>query len=302
MSLITGIQKYSIHDGEGIRTTVFFKGCHLNCAWCHNPETKSFKPQLMVDKEKCVSCGNCVVVCQNAANKVINGEIVCDRKRCDACGKCIDSCSLNLREIAGNECSREELLKEIYKDEMFYEESGGGVTLSGGEVMASDTTNLVLLMKKLKRRGINITIDTCGQAKRESFEKVLPYVDTFLYDVKVIDEDKHKKYIGASNKAILSNLEYLNENDADIMIRIPIIKEVNGNEKDVKDIIHYLSKEKIKPGRIHLLPYHNTGSGKYEKLGEEYKGKAFNAPSAKEMDTFLNMFQEAGFTNTQIGG
>ena len=149
MSLITDIQKYSIHDGDGIRTTVFFKGCHLKCTWCHNPETQSYTKELLFDEEKCIGCGNCVPVCPTGAITLKDGKAVTDRTKCTACGDCIDACYLNLREIAGKEYSVDELVKLLRKDEMFYEESGGGVTLSGGEVMTVDIDYLEALVKKL---------------------------------------------------------------------------------------------------------------------------------------------------------
>lgn len=302
MSLITGIQKYSIHDGDGIRTTVFFKGCHLNCQWCHNPETKDFKPQMLIDEEKCLACGSCIEVCPQNANRIVNGHISCDRSLCISCGVCLNSCPLNIREVVGQEWEVGALFKELKKDEMFYEESGGGVTLSGGEVMANDMDFVCELAKKLYRYGISVTIDTCGMAPWHNYERILPFVDTFLYDVKVIDEAKHKEYIGASNKEILSNLEKLNEKGAKIFIRIPVIKEVNGNDKDMGEIIDYLKAKQISPRKINLLPYHNTGSSKYGRLGEEYKGKNFKTPAAEEMQRFVELFQSNGFNNVKIGG
>lgn len=295
MSLITGIQKYSIHDGKGIRTTVFFKGCHLNCMWCHNPETKSFKKQLMFHEEKCTDCKACQNVCPIQSSPSRSDS-------CLACGACTVVCPLNLREIAGKEYEVIPLFNELKKDEMFYEESGGGVTLSGGEVMAGDIEFIYELMKKLDRQGIRVTIDTCGMAPVENFEKILPYTESFLYDVKLIDEQKHIKYVGASNKKILENLEMLSSRQADIYIRIPVIKEVNGNRKEIGDILNYLKDKKIHPAGVNLLPYHNTGSGKYDKIDEEYKGVCFSAPSDQEMQEFVELFQEAGFNNVKIGG
>lgn len=302
MNLITGIQKYSIHDGDGIRTTVFFKGCHLNCLWCHNPETKSFKPQLMFDSDKCTACGACITACPSKAISIVHSRNVCDRSRCSGCGICTEHCLQNLREIAGTQYTVDDLFDELKKDEMFYEESGGGVTLSGGEVMAGDIDFVYQLVKRLDRQGISVTIDTCGMAPKENYEKIRPFVDTFLYDIKVINDDKHKKYIGASNKTILENLEMLQDEGARLYIRIPLIKEVNADKEDVEEIIDYMREKKICPAGINLLPYHNTGSGKYEKLGEEYRGKDFHAPTDEEMNNFMQMFQDKGFNNIKIGG
>lgn len=302
MSLITDIQKYSIHDGDGIRTTVFFKGCHLKCTWCHNPETQSYTKELLFDEEKCIGCGNCVPVCPTGAITLKDGKAVTDRAKCTACGDCVDACYLNLREIAGKEYSVDELVKLLRKDEMFYEESGGGVTLSGGEVMTVDIDYLEALVKKLHRLGIPVTIDTCGQAPYENYERILPYVDTFLYDIKQMDTEIHKQYMGTGNELILSNLEKLNQTGTKLYIRIPVVKEVNGNDEAMKAMIDYLQEKKINADKVNLLPYHNTGSGKYLKIGKCYEGNDLHAPSNEEMNHFVGLFQEAGFHNVKIGG
>lgn len=302
MSLITSIQKYSIHDGDGIRTTVFFKGCLLKCLWCHNPETQCFKPELLCDRERCAGCGSCAAVCPQKAVKVQEGKMVTDQKLCNGCGTCVDYCNLNLREVAGKEYTISELVRELKKDEMFYEESGGGVTLSGGEVMMADMDYVVELAKRLDKMGISVTVDTCGQAPSENFERLLPYVDTFLYDIKTMDNDVHKKYMGMGNEQILKNLEYISSKGARIYIRIPVVREVNGSIEDMGAIIDYLKEKQIRVANVNLLPYHNTGSGKYEKLGLTYKGTDLHAPSNEEMEQFVTLFKESGFHNVKIGG
>lgn len=302
MSLITSIQKYSIHDGDGIRTTVFFKGCGLRCMWCHNPETQSYKKQPLYDKERCVGCRSCELACPHKAIHKEGGKVVTDLTLCDACGTCTEYCNLNLREIAGKEYTVDELIKELKKDEMFYEESGGGVTLSGGEVMTADMDFVEELCKRLNRLGITVTIDTCGYAPYENFERILPYIDTFLYDIKTMNNEIHKKYMGAGNEKILSNLEGLNAAGARIYIRIPVIKEVNGTDSDMRDIIDYLIEKNIRAACVNLLPYHNTGSGKYTRLGAVYEGENFHAPDKEEMEHFKGLFKEAGFHNVKIGG
>jgi glycyl-radical enzyme activating protein len=302
MSLITDIQKYSIHDGDGIRTTVFFKGCGLKCVWCHNPETQSYKRQLLFQEEKCVGCGSCVGVCPKGAITLQDGKAVTDRTACEACGECVDYCNLNLREISGKEYTVDELVKELRKDEMFYEESGGGVTLSGGEVMTADIDYIEALVKKLHHLGVTVTIDTCGQAPFENYVRIIPYVDTFLYDIKIMDSEIHKKYMGAGNELILSNLEKLSQSGARIYIRIPTIKEVNGSDEAMKNIIAYLQQKKINVAKVNLLPYHNTGSGKYSRIGKCYEGNDLHAPDNEEMNHFVELFREAGFHNIKIGG
>lgn len=302
MSLITDIQKYSIHDGDGIRTTVFFKGCRLKCVWCHNPETQSYTRELLVHQEWCVGCGACVAACPNGAISMQDGKAVTNRDQCTACGKCVDDCNLNLREVAGKEYSIDALVKELKKDEMFYEQSGGGVTLSGGEVMTADIDYIEALVKKLDRLGISVVIDTCGQAPYGNFERILPYIDTFLYDIKTIDTEVHEKYMGTGNELILDNLEKLSQAGAGIYIRIPTIKEVNGSDESMKAIIEYLQSKSIHAARVNLLPYHNTGTGKYLRAGKCYEGQDLHAPDNEEMNHFVELFKEAGFHDVRIGG
>lgn len=302
MTLITNIQKYSIHDGDGIRTSVFFKGCPLNCVWCHNPETQAFQKEVLYDAEKCVGCYRCADACPEHAIKKIDGKVWTDKEICDKCGKCLDYCVRNLREIAGTEWQIEDLVKELKKDEMFYEESGGGVTLSGGEVMSQNMDYIEKLVKRLNQEGISVTIDTCGFAPYENFERILPYVDTFLYDIKVMDHEKHKKYIGVDNTLILQNVVRLSQAGARIYIRIPTIKEVNGDVESISAIIAFLKENGIHPAQVNLLPYHNTGSGKYGKLGELYEGEDLHAPSKEEMKELRQLFIQEGFQNTKIGG
>ena len=303
MKNITNIQKFSIHDGDGIRTTVFFKGCPLKCEWCHNPETQRFEKEMEVDGEKCTGCGTCASVCPNGAVRMTEDHRPAwDPKACTFCGKCENFCPAGVREIVGREYTVKELTKELMKDQMFYEESGGGVTFSGGEVMAMDMDFILAMAKELKRQDVTLTIDTCGYVPYERFEKILPYVNTFLYDVKVMDPELHKKYMGTDNKLILENLIRLSQDGARIYIRIPTIKEVNGNEENMKETIAFLKQHDIHPAGVNLLPYHDTGSGKYAKLDMEYKGTDLHAPDKEEMEALAALFVNAGFTNTKIGG
>ncbi|MBQ6388553.1 MAG: glycyl-radical enzyme activating protein [Mogibacterium sp.] len=303
MHAITNIQKYSIHDGDGIRTTVFFKGCHLRCQWCHNPETQKFEKELQVDIPKCTGCGRCAAVCPQGAISISSeGKSVTDRTKCIVCGKCENACLGNYRTVVGKDYTIKELVRICMQDQMFYEESGGGVTLSGGEVMAMDTEYIQALVKALYREGVSVTIDTCGQAPYSNFEAIAKYVDTWLYDVKVIDDDLHRQYMGMGNKVILENLVKLAATGARIYIRIPVVKEVNGNWESMGAIIDFLRENNIRPPQVNLLPYHSTGSHKYGKLGIEYPGQLLTTPTDEEMQEFVRMWNEAGFTNVKIGG
>ena len=292
MKNITNIQKFSIHDGDGIRTTVFFKGCPLKCEWCHNPETQKFEKEMQVDREKCTGCGACAAVCPNGAIHMEEGRPILDAEACVFCGKCTRFCPTGAREVIGQEYTVKELVKELMKDQMFYEESGGGVTLSGGEVMSMDMDYLLAVAKELKRQDVTLTIDTCGFVPYEKFQELLPYVNTFLYDVKVMDPELHKKYMGTDNALILENLVRLAKDGARIYIRIPTVKEVNGNEENMKETIAFLQEHDIHPAQINLLPYHDTGSGKYRKLDMEYKGTDLHAPDKEEMEALAALFNQ----------
>lgn len=303
--LVTNIQKYSIHDGDGIRTSVFFKGCPLRCVWCHNPETQVYHSQILTNREKCVGCGACVNVCPKGAIHMVDGKAVTDHRTCDGCGSCTDACLLNIREVAGREYEIKELVKELKKDEMFYEESGGGVTLSGGEVMCMDMDYITELAKELDHYGITVTIDTCGHAPYENFSRILPYVNTFLYDIKAVDNEVHKKFIGVDNTLILENLEKLSADPArkaKIYIRIPTIKGVNADDASMQSVIDWLKAHNIQVAQVNLLPYHNTGSSKYGRLEESYEGADLQTPDKEEMEHFTELFKQAGFQNTKIGG
>ena len=303
MHSVTNIQKYSIHDGDGIRTTVFFKGCHLRCQWCHNPETQSFEKELQVDTPKCTGCGRCAAVCPEGAITISDeGKSVTERDKCVVCGKCEAACLGNYRTVVGRDYTVDELVKICLQDLMFYEESGGGVTLSGGEVMAMDSGYIKELVRKLHREGVSVAIDTCGQAPFSNYEAILPYVDTWLYDIKVMDDDKHREYMGMGNALILDNLKQLAAAGAKIYIRIPVVKEVNGDTESMEAIIGFLKDNDIRPLQVNLLPYHSTGSHKYGKLGMDYPGAELTVPADEEMQSFVRQWNDAGYGNVKIGG
>jgi len=243
-----------------------------------------------------------MAVCPNQAISNAGDRIITDFTKCKSCGTCLDYCILNLREIMGTKYTMEELTVQLQKDEMFYEESGGGVTLSGGEVMTQNMDDIEVLVKALDRYGISVNIDTCGYAPYDNFKRILPYIDTFLYDIKIMDSQKHKKYAGAGNTLILENLKKLSTDGARIFIRIPVIKEINGTDMEMHSVIDFLTRHSIHTAQVNLLPYHNTGSGKYGRMGREYEGMELHAPVQEEMEHFVTLFKQAGFHNTRIGG
>ena len=261
------IQRNSFVDGPGIRTTVFFKGCNLKCAWCHNPESQSAKPQMMFYKDKCTGCGKCKSVCPYHL------------EQCELCGKCTLYCPVDARKVCGKEHTVDEVLKEVLKDQAFYETSGGGVTFSGGECMLQ-IDFLVEILKKCKENCIDTAVDTAGHIPFESFEKILPYTDLFLYDIKIFDSQKHKQYVGVSNELILENLKKLFERKAKLWIRIPIIPDVNDSIEEIQKIKDFL-KTIGTAEKIELLPYHAMGENKYRAIGKE--PQIFKTPDAENM-------------------
>ena len=268
------IARNSYVDGPGIRTTVFFKGCNLHCAWCHNPESQSAKPQMMFYKHKCTGCGKCKEKCPNALEK------------CDLCSKCTLYCPHDAREICGKEYAVDAVLREILKDKSFYEASGGGVTFSGGECMLQ-IEFLTEVLKACKENGIHTAVDTAGHVPYERFEKILPYTDLFLYDVKCFDSEKHKQYTGVRNELILENLKNLLATDTPVWIRIPIIPTVNDTEEEIQQFKDYIFSCG-KPEKIELLPYHAMGEHKYAAVGKS--AQSFSVPNEEKMRQLKNIF------------
>lgn len=261
-ALIVDIKRLAIHDGDGIRTTVFFKGCPLKCVWCHNPESISFKPQLAYYANKCLSCGECVDVCPVGAHTVGESGHVFDRTACVACGRCVEACLGGALALFGREMTVDELMPILLEDRTFYENSGGGVTLSGGECLMQAAFCRELL-RRLKDEGINTAVDTCGYVPREALDAVIPYTDTFLFDVKAIDDAVHKRCTGQSNQLILDNLRYLDSRRCSIEIRVPYVPGYNDGE--IAAITAFLSE--LKNGvRVRVLPYHNFAGSKYAAL------------------------------------
>ena len=271
---IFDIQRNSYVDGPGIRTTVFFNGCNLRCAWCHNPESQSPKPQMMFYKNKCTGCGKCKEKCPNHLES------------CELCGKCTLYCPHDAREICGKEYTVDEVMREILKDKVFYENSGGGVTFSGGECMLQ-IDFLEEILKACKENGIHTAVDTAGCVPFEYFERILPCTDLFLYDVKCFDSEKHKQYTGVGNELILENLKRLLATDKSVWIRIPIIPTVNDTGEEIRSIRSFLLFCGT-PEKVELLPYHAMGEHKYAALGKATQ--AFSIPSEEKMMRLKKIF------------
>lgn len=274
-AMLFDIQKGSYVDGPGIRTTVFFKGCNLDCKWCHNPESKSADRQMLFYSDKCTGCGKCVSVCPNKG------------KKCELCGKCALFCPRDARKLCGREYGIEEVMRELLRDKCFYENSGGGVTFSGGECMLQ-IDFLSEILRECKTEGIHTAVDTAGNVPFSYFERILPFTDLFLYDIKAFSAEKHKEGTGADNARILKNAKRLS-GKSKILFRIPVIGGFNDEETEMQKIADFLKD--ISHEKVELLPYHALGEHKYRALGVNVE--VFSAPSPERMKRFRAMFERA---------
>lgn len=292
--LIFDIKRYAIHDGPGIRTTVFFKGCPLRCTWCHNPEGQESSPEIIVNPERCgEECDLCLSVCPQDAISKDGNSIMIDRAKCDLCRKCTDVCVYEALKIAGQEVTDQEVLKEIEKDRIFFEESDGGLTCSGGEPMMQPDF-LISLLENSKKKGIHTAVDTSGYASFDILDRVRKNTDFFLYDIKIMDDKKHKKFTGVSNRIILENLKKLSKSGTQIAVRIPVVPGINDDEKNIREIAGYLlSLKNIR--QINLLPMHRGGSEKYKRLGKETMPQALKPPSEGKIERIQEILTDYGF-------
>jgi len=263
--IITGNQRFSIHDGPGIRTLVFLKGCPLSCLWCHNPETQRYLPEIMYDAVKCIGCGECAQVCPQGCHRMSDGLHYFDRTRCNDCGRCTDVCPSAL-ERCGERVTVSEALKPVLADRPFYKREGG-LTLSGGEPFAQPEFALAIL-QKAKDEGIHTAVETCGACNSEALLASIPYVDLFLYDIKEIDPIRHKELVGADNTLIIKNLTMLSDAGATIVLRIPVIPGANDSFERFSGV-GQLAEKLSGVISVDVLPYHRAGNVKYGKLGLE---------------------------------
>lgn len=262
--VIFDIQRMSLNDGPGIRTTVFLKGCPLDCAWCHNPESKLHDKQLFFYENKCIYCGKCTKICGN--HKILNLVHSIDFNSCSSCGKCCNCC--DALEICGMDIDSDMVIDEILKDLVFYNNSAGGVTISGGEPLAQIEFTLDIL-KKAKTKHIHTCVETSGFSSFDNILKILPYVDLFLWDIKETDSHRHKEYTGVDNNVIMNNLKMLEKYKVDVILRCPIIPLYNDRLEHFKNI--GLLAEKLKNVKgIDILPYHQFGKDKARSIGKSY--------------------------------
>ncbi|MEA2005890.1 MAG: glycyl-radical enzyme activating protein [Acidobacteriota bacterium] len=298
--IVFDIKRYAIHDGPGIRTTVFFKGCPLRCLWCHNPEGQEIHKEILLRRDRCVAeCTVCLDICPQKAIRKSNGVIQVDNSRCDCCGLCVEACVYEVLEVSGREVTVEEVLEEVEKDQIFFEESGGGVTFSGGEPLMQPDF-LDGLLKECKKRKIHTVVDTSGCASFKTIERIAKNVDLFLYDIKIMNDKKHKHYTGVSNKSILKNLKNLLDIGKRVVIRIPLIEGINDGMNNIEQMGRFLkSLKKIK--QINLLPYHKGGGAKYKRLQREDPSADLKRSPDEQIKSIMSILTKYGFS-VKVGG
>lgn len=296
--VIFNIQRFSVHDGPGIRTTVFIKGCPLDCKWCANPESKDAKPNLIVRDIQCGLCGACVAVCHQAAISIYKeaGRII-DWSKCNQCLECVKVCVYNSLNASGEKMSIEQIVDEVMADEVFYQTSNGGVTISGGEPL-SQSDFVCKLLQVCKEKGLHTALDTCGYAAWDKFAKVLKYTDLVLFDVKHMDDKQHQEGTGVSNKIILENLEKAAKL-VKVWLRIPLIAGYNDGEDNIKNIAQMAKRLGIE--RISLLPYHEGGKAKSDQLGKVYDIADAQAPSDAKVNELALLCRSFGINEVVIG-
>ena len=298
--LIFDIKKFAINDGPGIRLTVFFKGCNLQCQWCHNPESISPKVQKMYNAKKCIGSLRCIENCPNDALKMTPDGIVTDYNICNLCGKCAEVCPTKAFEMLGAAVPISELMKKIDNEAIFFDQSGGGVTFSGGEPLMH-SNYLLEALKECGKRMYHRVVDTTAFANQEIVLEIAKHTELFLIDLKVMDSKMHKKYTGVNNEKILSNIVELAKTNCEIIFRIPLIKEVNTSNENIEETAKFINSLEGNRTIVNLLPYHNIAENKHLKLGNLANFKVFETPAKSEIDEIILLFKNYGIM-ASVGG
>ena len=277
--LVFNLQKYSVHDGPGIRTTVFLKGCPLCCAWCHNPEGIAARPELLVLESRCATCGACREACPFGAVAVGTGALPTDLPDCTRCGACVEACPSGARQMAGREWTVDEVLTEVMADRIFYDDSGGGVTFSGGEPLAQPRF-LRALLQAARHDGIHTAVDTSGFGCTDELLAAAALTDLFLFDLKLMDDARHREFTGVSNRPILANLAALDRVHRNVWLRVPLIPGVNDDAANLAAVAR-LAATLPSVRQISVLPYHRTAAAKSRRLGREFALEHVVPPTAE---------------------
>lgn len=297
--LIFDIQRFSVHDGPGIRTTVFFKGCPASCWWCHNPESQSRRPQVLVLEGRCLDCGTCIEACPHGVLGENGGDGLEPRPVCQLCGTCVEACPSGARRMAGTRVTVREVLEEIVKDRLFFDDSGGGATFSGGEPLLQFMF-LRAVLEACRVRGIHTAVDTCGYAPRDHLMAIVPWTDLFLYDLKIMDHERHRTYTGVSNEPILRNLQALGRVHENIRIRVPVVPGFNDDLENMESTARFAASV-AGVRQVSLLPYHATGRPKFDRLGREDCLGYVPPPSRERIERLAQCFRSFGL-ETKTGG
>ncbi len=292
------IQRWCLHDGPGIRTTLFFKGCPLRCRWCANPESWSFEKELLHMKERCTGCGSCVATCPSHANTLENGKATLDRGRCEGCGRCVAACPENARELAGEERSVEEVLRILKRDAVFYRSSGGGVTFSGGEPFARMDL-LRRLARGIASAGIGTAVETSGFFTFDDAADIFDWIDDIFIDLKHTGDARHRELTGVSNQPVLENIRRLDEMGRGLSIRIPLVKGLTDTVENIDGVIRLCGLLE-NPVCIELLPYHDLGKGKYAALNLPYDS-GMSAPDRARTVSILDHMKSRGLNVKCLG-
>jgi len=294
--MIFNIQKFSVHDGPGIRTTVFLKGCPLRCLWCHNPESYEPGPELTVMETRCIQCGACRDICPK---HLFYWDESSDFSRCNRCGQCVEACPTSARQMAGCVMTVDEVIGKVMKDRIFYDDSGGGVTISGGEPLFQPGFLKALLMA-LKHRGIHTAVDTSGFCPQDDLMAIAGLTDLFLFDIKMMDEQKHRHYTGVSNQPIIRNLMVLGQIHSHIWIRIPVIPGINDDDENIQSTARLAASI---PGvrQINLLPYHHMGVSKFRRFNRPGSPSDIPGLSEDRLNQLVHRVAEYGIP-TKSGG
>jgi glycyl-radical enzyme activating protein len=292
--LVFDIHRFSLNDGPGIRTTVFLKGCPLHCEWCHNPESQSYVPQLSFNPDKCMDCFECVKACPNGVHQNLNGKHVVNWENCTTSGECVKVCAYDALKIIGDEYRISEIINEVIKDKKYYDKSGGGITISGGEPLAQFEFTKALLIAA-KGEGIHTCVDTCGMTTPDNLKEILPYADLFLFDYKLTDNSKHKALTGAGNKQVLKSLDFLIEHGANVILRCPLIPDINDEAEHLNGIADIIKKYPALKG-VELIPYHSMGRDKAGHIGKEYIYKDIPNTSEEQKFSWMQYYNAKGIT------